>query len=71
MPASPRVRLLRLVSGMGGARHCLGRFFHGYDLIGRTTPQCEFWVFKTKPDAEAKRAALVALRGEDLIKTNF
>ena len=46
-------------------------YFMVYDLIGRTTPQCEFWVFKTKADAEAKRAALVALRGEDLIKTNF
>ena len=46
-------------------------YFMVYDLIGRTTPQCEFWVFKTKADAEAKRAALVALRGEDLVMTNF
>ena len=46
-------------------------FFMVYDLIGHTTPQCEFWVFKTKTDAEAKRTALVALCGEDLVKTNF
>ena len=38
-----------------------------YDLIGRTTPQCEFWVFKDKALAAAKYNELVALRGKDLV----
>ena len=72
MPASPAVRLLRAVSRVGGGRVIAwAGFFMVYDLIGHTTPQCEFWVFKTKTDAEAKRTALVALCGEDLVKTNF
>ena len=45
--------------------------FMVYDIIGRETPQCEFWVYADKPSAEAKYAELVALRGEDLVKTNF
>ena len=46
-------------------------YFMVYDIIGRNVPQCEFWVFKTKADAEAKREELVALRGEDVVRTNF
>ena len=42
-----------------------------YDLIGRTTPQCEFWVFKDKDDAQAKYAELVALRGKDLVSIAY
>ena len=42
-----------------------------YDLVGRDTPQCEMWVFPEKAAAEAKRAEIAALRGEDLAPTNF
>jgi hypothetical protein len=34
-------------------------------------PECEFWVFKTREDAEAKRAEAAALHGEDAVKTNW
>ena len=33
--------------------------------------QCEMWVFPEKAAAEAKRAEIAALRGEDLAPTNF
>ena len=46
-------------------------YFMVYDIMGRTMPQCEFWVFKSKAAAESKYGQLVALRGPDLIKTNF
>ena len=42
--------------------------FMVYDLVGRTTPRCEMWVFRDKADAEAKYAELVALRGKDLVR---
>ena len=46
-------------------------YFMVYDMIGREAPHCEFWAFKTKADAEAKQAELVALHGPDVVKTNF
>ena len=46
-------------------------YFMVYDIIGRETPQCEFWAFRDKSLAEAKRDELAALRGADLVKTNF
>ncbi len=45
--------------------------FMVYDIIGRETPQCEFWVYPDKPSAQAKYAELAALRGEGLVKKNF
>ncbi len=46
-------------------------YFMVYDIIGRETPQCEFWVFREKALAEAKYAEVVALRGEGLARANF
>ena len=46
-------------------------YFMVYDIIGRETPQCEFWVFGDRAAAERKRDELVALRGNDLVKVNF
>ena len=46
-------------------------YFMVYDIVGRTVPQCEFWVFKAKADAERKRDELVALRGDGLVKVNW
>jgi hypothetical protein len=57
--------------GWVGRVIAMAGFWMVYDLVGRTTPQCEFWVFKSREDAEAKRAELAALRGDDLVKTNF
>ena len=42
-----------------------------YDIISRTEPVCEMFVFEDRARAEAKYAELVALRGEGLVKTNF
>ena len=46
-------------------------YYMVYDIVGRTTPQCEFWVFGTREEAESKRAAQAELRGGDVVKTNF
>jgi len=46
-------------------------YFMVYDIVGRTVPECEFWVFKAREDAEAKRAEAAALHGEDAVKTNW
>ena len=46
-------------------------YFMTYDMVGRDTPHCEFWVFRTQEDAKAKYDELVALRGPDVVKTNF
>ena len=42
-----------------------------YDLVGRTQPRCEFWVYGTREEAEAKREERLALHGEDAVMTNF
>ena len=42
-----------------------------YDIVSRTEPVCDMFVFTERARAEAKYAELVALRGEDLVKTNF
>ena len=42
-----------------------------YDIVSRTSPKCDMFVFGDRSRAEAKYAELVALRGEDLVKTNF
>ena len=46
-------------------------YFMVYDIVGRATPECEFWVFRTKEDAELKQKELLASRDEDLVATNY
>ena len=45
-------------------------YYMVYDIVGRTVPRCEFWVYGAKADAEAKRDELVARRGADLVRTS-
>lgn len=56
---------------MGGRVIARANHFMVYDIVGRETPRCEFWVFRDKALAEAKRAEVAALRGDDLVRTNF
>ncbi len=42
-----------------------------YDMMSRTEPVCRQYIFSDRARAEAKFAELVALRGEDLVRTNF
>ena len=42
-----------------------------YDIVGRQTPQCDFWAFRTREEAEAKRDERIALHGKDVVFTNF
>ena len=46
-------------------------YYMVYDIVSRTEPECREYVFADRDRAEAKRAELVALRGEDLVRTNF
>ena len=46
-------------------------YFMVYDIVGRESPECGFWVFRTKEEAELKRKELLASRDEDLIVTNY
>ena len=45
--------------------------YMGYDMMSRTDPVCRQYIFSDRARAEAKFAELVALRGEDLVRTNF
>ena len=45
--------------------------FMVYDIISRTGPVCEMFIFADRARAEAKYAERVAQRGEGLVKTNF
>ena len=69
--AAPCGRYCDHCPGWVGRVIAMADHFMVYDIVGRETPQCEFWVFRDKALAEAKRAELVALRGEDLVKANF
>ena len=69
--AEPCGRYCDHCPGWVGRVIAMADHFMVYDIIGRETPQCEFWVYRDKSAAEAKRAELVALRGEDLVKANF
>ena len=46
-------------------------YFMVYDIVGRESPECGFWVFRTKEEAELKRQELLASRDEDLVVTNY
>ena len=46
-------------------------YFMVYDIVGRESPECGFWVFRTKEEAESKRRELLASRDEDLVVTNY
>jgi len=69
--AGPCVRYCDHCPGWVGRVIAWAGFYMVYDIVGRTVPCCEFWVFRDRPDAEAKRDELVARRGEDVVKTNF
>ena len=69
--ASPCGRYCDHCPGWVGRVIAMSGHFMVYDLVGRRTPCCEMWVFPDKAAAEAKYAELVALRGEDLVRTNF
>ena len=42
-----------------------------YDIISRAEPVCVMFIFEDRSRAEAKRDELLALRGDDLVRTNF
>ena len=46
-------------------------FYGIYDIVGRTTPCCETWVFRNRVDAEAKFSERLAMSGADLVSTNM
>ena len=45
--------------------------FMVYDIVSRTESVCDMFIFADRARAEAKYAEHVALRGADLIRTNF
>jgi hypothetical protein len=47
-----------------------GRFMV-YDLVSRTEPMCDMFIFDERSRAEEKYAEVVRLRGEDLVRTNW
>lgn len=57
--------------GWVGRVLAMAGYYMVYDIVGREVPRCEFWVYATRGEAEAKRAELVELRGEDVVRTNF
>ena len=57
--------------GWVGRVLAMAGYFMVYDIIGRAVPQCEFWVFKDKAAAEARRSELVAMRGPDVVRVNW
>ena len=42
-----------------------------YDIVSRTEPACAMYIFDDRRRAEAKRDEICALRGGDLVRTNF
>ena len=42
-----------------------------YDIVSRTEPQCRMYIFEDRLRAESKHDELLALRGGDLVRTNF
>ena len=69
--AAPCARYCDHCPGWVGRVIARAGYYYVCDLVGRTSPQCEFWVFRTREAAEEKRAEIAALRGEDLAPTNF
>ena len=69
--AAPCERYCDHCPGWVGRVIAMSGHFMVYDLVGRKSPCCEMWVFPDKAAAEAKKAELVALRGEDLVRTNI
>ncbi len=47
------------------------RHYMVYDIVSRTEPRCCMHIFEDRARAEAKRDELLALRGGDLVRTNF
>ena len=45
-------------------------FWEVYDLVSRTAPVCNEYVFVDRERARAKRDELVAIRGSDLVRSN-
>ena len=45
--------------------------FMVYDIVSRKEPKCVLYIYSDRARAAAKYAELVALRGEDLVKSNF
>jgi len=69
--AAPCGRYCDHCPGWVGRVIAMADHFMVYDLVGRETPQCAFWVFRDRSLAEAKYAELVALRGEDMVRKNW
>ena len=69
--ASPCGRYCDHCPGWVGRVIAAAGYFMVYDIVGRETPQCEFWAYQDKSQAEAKYEELAALRGDDLVKTSF
>ena len=69
--ATPCARYCDHCPGWVGRVIAWAGYFMVDDIIGRETPQCDIWVYRTREEAQAKYDEAAALHGPGVVATNF